>query len=285
MRVALAELAPAPRDVARNTTRAATIAGAVDAELVVFPELFLSGYALGDHFHRVALDVATLTGHPLAGVARTRARTIVVGAPIRRPERPGEVENAAIVFDPAGGVAVQGKRYLPTFGPFDEGAAFTPAPSSVPIGPPGAALGVSICYDAFFPEVAGDLAIGGAHLLVVLSAAPVTSRSLFEKVLPARAVENALPVVYVNRVGVEHGLVFGGGSGAWDARGEPLPIARQSLNGLGPDEWVGLVEIDTTEPARWRPFRPTVRDRRAAGRGPSLGDTGDPGDRSSRPSN
>jgi predicted amidohydrolase len=88
----------------------------------------------------------------------------------------------------------------------------------------------------------------------------VTSKSLFEKVLPARAVENACPVVYVNRVGVEDGIVFGGGSGAWDSRGEPIPSESLRLAGSASEERVERVEIDLDDVPRWRPFRPVLRD-------------------------
>jgi predicted amidohydrolase len=103
--------------------------------------------------------------------------------------------------------------------------------------------------------------MAGAVLLVVISAAPVTSRRLFEKVLPSRAVENACPLVYVNRVGVEDGVVFGGGSGAWDARGEPIAVTLLPLpDASGPEESLGSVELDLDDAIRWRPFRPVLRD-------------------------
>ncbi|MFI5415013.1 MAG: carbon-nitrogen hydrolase family protein, partial [Candidatus Lutacidiplasmatales archaeon] len=144
--------------------------------------------------------------------------------------------------------------------PFEEGSVFTPTETSAPAELGEERLGLSICYDAFFPEVSRELALDGATMFVCVSAAPVTSRRLFEKVLPARAVENAAPLVYVNRVGVEDGIVFGGGSRAFDARGEPLPERPVPGLSLGPDEKVVSVEVDTGESARWRPFRPVLRD-------------------------
>lgn len=260
MRIALAELAPVPRDVPANVARVAAVASAVPAEVVVFPELFLTGYRIGDAFHSLALDPTTLDTSPLAAAARAAGRALIVGAPLQGPERPGEIANAVVLARPDGSVGIQVKRFLPTYGPFEEGSVFTPTETSrpLPLGP--VRVGLEICYDAFFPEVSRDLALAGALLLVAVSAAPVTSRRLFEKVLPARAVENAVPVVYVNRVGVEDGIVFGGGSGAWDARGEPLAATPADVGGLGPDESVRVVEVDLTDAPRWRPFRPVLRD-------------------------
>ncbi|HYK92542.1 MAG TPA: nitrilase-related carbon-nitrogen hydrolase [Thermoplasmata archaeon] len=260
MRIALAELAPHPRDVARNVETLGRVARASAVDLIVAPELYLSGYRVGDAFHSLALDRRELTHSPLVGLARESGKTIVVGAPLRSADRPGEVENAAVLARPDGTVAVQVKRYLPTYGPFEEGALFTPTNTSTPVDVLGQPVGLEICYDVFFPEVSRELALGGAILLVAISAAPVTSRRLFDVVLPARAVENALPVVYVNRVGVEDGFVFGGGSGAWDARGQPVALEPVVVEGLERDESVRVAEIDLTDAPRWRPFRPVLRD-------------------------
>jgi predicted amidohydrolase len=160
------------------------------------------------------------------------------------------------------------KRYLPNFGPFEEGLAFSPTDSSQPVELRGHRLGVEICYDVFFPEVARELALGGAELLVNVSASPVTSRRLFEKLLPARAVENGLPVAYVNRVGVEDGIVFDGGSGVWDPRGEPVPLETVPATELGADERLYRAEVDLAAVGRWRPFRPVLRDVTARPAGP-----------------
>jgi len=260
MRVALAELTPRPADVPANLERVDRVVRAARSELVAFPELFLSGYRLGDRLRSLAVRADDGTLEALARLARASATTIVVGAPLASADRAGEVENAAVVVDRGGAVLHATKRYLPTFGPFEEGLVFTPAGRGTVVATDAVRLGVEICYDVFFPEVARELAIDGAELILNVSAAPVTSRRLFEKLLPARAAENGLPVVYVNRVGVEDGLVFGGGSGAWDARGEPLATAAVDVEGLEPGERVLVVEVDLHDAARWRPFRPVLRD-------------------------
>jgi predicted amidohydrolase len=260
MRVLLAELAPAPGEVDRNLARVASVLADRPVDLAVFPELFLSGYRVGDAFHRLALRTGDAVHRRLAEISAARNVTIAVGAPVASAARPGEVENAVVVTGPAGPVGSQAKRFLPTYGPFEEGALFTPTDrsESFPIG--GRPVGFQVCYDAFFPEVSRSLALGGAELFVVSSAAPVTSTRLFEKVLPARAVENATPLVYVNRVGVEDGIVFGGGSVALDARGEPLDVEWGPAPSGAQEERVGVVELDLDAAARWRPFRPVLRD-------------------------
>jgi len=268
MRVALAQLAPEPGEVAANLARLEAVVRAAPSDLAVFPELYLSGYRIGDRIHRLALAEGDPPTETLRRIAREARTPILVGTPLASSERPGEVYNAALLVHPSGDLSVQRKRYLPTFGPFEEGVPFTPTDTSVPVAVGGRPVGLEICYDAFFPEVARDLALGGAELLVVLSASPVTSRPLFEKLLPARAIENGLPVAFVNRVGVEDGIVFGGGSNAWDVRGEPIDGRPVLLKGLAPEESVSLVEVDLSEPSRWRPFRPVLRDVAARPRPP-----------------
>lgn len=284
MRLTLGQLAPQPGDPERNLARLDQAVAAERAELAIFPELFLTGYRLGDRFHGLALsptgDDPVTTA--LLRVARDRATPILVGAPVRSRDRPGELENAALLALPSGALARQAKRYLPNFGPFEEGLAFSPTAVSHPVELGGHRLGLEICYDAFFPEVARELALGGADLLVNISASPVTSRRLFERLLPARAIENGCPIVYVNRVGVEDGFVFGGGSGAWDLRGEPLETTDVSVAGLAPEERVMSVEVDLAAVVAGRSFRPVLRDvaaRPSPGRPAGAGHGSGPPDR------
>jgi predicted amidohydrolase len=269
MRVALAQLAPEPGDVPANLARLEEVVRGTPADLAVFPELYLSGYRIGDRFHRLALKEGDASTETLRRVSRENHIPILVGTPLASDERAGEVFNAALLVHPSGDLSVQRKRYLPTFGPFEEGVPFTATDSSAPVAVEGHSIGLEICYDTFFPEVSRDLALGGAELLIVLSASPVTSRRLFERLLPARAIENGLPVVFVNRVGVEDGIVFGGGSGAWDVRGEPIDGPPAHVKGLEAEESVTLVEVDLTESTRWRPFRPVLRDVAARPRPPA----------------
>lgn len=260
MRVLLAQLAPVKGDLAANLDRLTQLVRAHPADLAVFPELFLSGYRVGDRFARIALAPGGPEWSALGRAATDAKTAIVVGGPVRVPERAGEVYNAALLARPDGTVEYQVKRYLPTYGPFEEGSFFTPTDASPVRSVGGHRVGLEICYDAFFPEVSREMAIGGAELLVAISAAPVTSGRLFDKVLPARAVENALALVYVNRVGVEDGVVFGGGTAAWDARGEPRPVTPVAGATREPEELVGRVDLDLADIPRWRRFRPTLRD-------------------------
>jgi predicted amidohydrolase len=111
-----------------------------------------------------------------------------------------------------------------------------------------------ICYDMFFPELAKLETLLGAQILVNISAAPTTSRPYFRRVMPGRAVENAIFVAYSNMVGVHGSLVFGGGSVLYGPRGEEIVRAKD----LEPD--IVEAEIDLADIDIARRFRPVVRD-------------------------
>ncbi len=272
MRLLLGELAPVPGEVGENLAAVERAVRSSPCDLAVFPEMFLSGYRLGDRVHALALREGDESFVRLARLARESSTALLLGAPVASGGRAGEVENAALLFAPDGSASRQVKRYLPNFGPFDEALTFTPTDRSHSLRLGARKLGVEICYDVFFPEVSRELALDGSEILVAISASPVTSRRLFERLLPARAIENGLPVVYVNRVGVEDGLVFGGGSGVWDPRGEPVPLVAGATEPREAEERLLTAEVDLDAARRWRPFRPVLRD--VASRPPASGTQG-----------
>ncbi|MCI4373885.1 MAG: carbon-nitrogen hydrolase family protein, partial [Thermoplasmata archaeon] len=180
-RLLLGQLAPVPADPGANLARIAKALASTPSDLAVFPELFLSGYRVGDRFHHLALRPGDPTWERLGALAREHRTSLVVGGPVQSEERKGELRNVALLFRPDGTVANQVKRYLPTFGPFEEGVPFTPTDVSHPLPWGRHSLGLAICYDAFFPEIFRSLALAVADLRVVISASPTTSFSLFSK--------------------------------------------------------------------------------------------------------
>ena len=89
----------------------------------------------------------------------------------------------------------------------------------------GRTLGLMICFDVEFPEVARTLAMRGADLLITISANPEVFRRDHEVFVPARALENGVPHLYVNRVGRQEDISFGGTSMAIDPEGTVLAAA------------------------------------------------------------
>ena len=100
---------------------------------------------------------------------------------------------------------------LATFGPFEEGLYFGAGSSGTLMEVEGRKIGVVICYDLFFPELAKSYALAGAETVICISASPITSRDFFERLIPARAIENTAYVglCQPGRVPAEPGVLRG----------------------------------------------------------------------------
>jgi predicted amidohydrolase len=219
VKLRLAQLAPRPRDVPANLARASeVIASSASVDLVVLPELFLSGYELGDA-EPLAVELDGPELGELCDVARSAGTAVVVGAAERTASG---VANSAICIDSAGEVAAVYRKTHP-FGA--ERDVYVAGDELVTVALGGRVLGLMICFDMEFPEVARTLARGGADMLVTISANPSEFEHDHEIFARARAIESGLPHVYVNRVGEQDGLSFGGGSTALDSRARVLAEA------------------------------------------------------------
>jgi predicted amidohydrolase len=164
--------------------------------------------------------------------------------------------NSAVMVTPDGHVQRYDKLHPANFGPFEEGLYFAPGQTPSMFHFRGRGVGVCICYDLFFPEICKAYAMQGADLLLCLAASPVTSRTPFERMIPARAVENTCPIAYVNNVGNQLNMVFFGGSQAYDARGRllgRLPYLREAVE---------VVDVNMLLTDAARRARPTIRDTR-----------------------
>jgi (R)-amidase len=226
VQVLLGQIPIAARDQAANVHAiAAAIDGAPDAALAVFPEMALPGYdthALGE----VALplpapDQPGDLPEPLATIAEAAARqgtAVIVGFAEATPD--GTFRNSAACIDEHGELAgIYRKTHL--FGDA-ETAAFAPGDAYLLTTLAGVRVGVQICFDTEFPEPARAMAIGGAELLVTISANMAPYDLEHRLGAAARAIENRLPHVYVNRCGQESGFDFLGDSAAIDAGGRDL---------------------------------------------------------------
>ena len=230
------------------------VVGGAKGEIVIFPELNVTGYLPRDDLFKLAEATDGPTAKSVMRLAREAEKDIVFGLPVRDERIHGHLFNSCLLATGDGRLFRYDKMYLPTFGPFEERLFF--ASGSSPLVAEGlhAKIGLMVCYDMFFPELAKLEALKGAQLLVNISAAPTTSWPSFEKVLPARAVENGVFVAYVNMVGVHGGLVFNGGSTLLDPKGEI--VGRAPLL----KEEVVESEIDLDDIALARRTRPLIRD-------------------------
>jgi predicted amidohydrolase len=251
VKIGLWSAAPKLGDVEANVATVAEALGRSD-DLVVFPELFLTGYNIGDDLQRLAFKDGDGRLQLLRDACRKHKAHLIVGAP--HTPRAGLVYNAALCIDDQGDETWVHKRALPTFTTFREGLFFAHGDKQPVWSTRLGAIGVHICYDLYFPEFQKRQLLEGAELLVNISASPTASRRFFEALLPARAIENAAFVAYSNNVGSQDGIVFWGGAQAYGPRGTPLGAMEPFEEGrLG-------VEIDFDDLQAAREFRPTIRD-------------------------
>jgi predicted amidohydrolase len=205
-----------------------------DADLVIFPELFLSGYTTTGPGELAVVPEGPEVG-ALARAARESGSAVVFGAPERVG---GEVFNSAFCIDGDGTLAgVYRKTHL--FG--DEVGAFAAGDELLVVDLAGVRVGVMICFDVEFPEVARALAVAGAEMLVTISANMDPFGRDHDVFSTARALENGLPHLYVNQVGPGERFTFAGGTFAVSPDGDVLARA-------GRDE--GVVEADVGLSAR-----------------------------------
>jgi predicted amidohydrolase len=115
-------------------------------------------------------------------------------------------------------------------------------------------IGLNICYDLYFPELTRLQALQGAQLVVCISASPGLRRRFFEGFCLSRAMENAVYLAYVNRVGIEEGLQFWGGSRVIAPNGSVLAQCKYDV------EEFQICTVDLNEVSRARAFIPTIKD-------------------------
>lgn len=220
--IAFAQINPIVGDVAGNVARireARAQAARDGAQLVVFPELTLSGYPPEDLVLKEAfLDAVEAAVEDLAKDTADSGPALLVGAPWRVG---GKRHNAVLLLDKGAIAATRLKHHLPNYGVFDEARVFVPGPLPAPITFRGVRLGVLICEDMWYSDVAETLAHAGAEILVIPNGSPFELDK--HGVRLGRAVDRVtatgLPLIYVNQLGGQDELVFDGASFALDAKG------------------------------------------------------------------
>lgn len=189
----------------------------LQADLVLFPELTLTGYPPEDLLlrpslvHRIEAAVARL--REVAGI------TLVVGLPVMTE---AGLQNQALVLRDGVTLARYAKQELPNHAVFDERRYFVPGQTACVFEQDGVLIGLTICEDIWHPGPARAAARAGAELLLNLNASPFHADKvdMRRQVVASRCRENELPVVYCNLVGGQDELVFDGGSFAMQADGQ-----------------------------------------------------------------
>ena len=263
MRLAILQLAPVLRDRAHNAAQIAAAAGEAAADLLLTPELSLTGYDLGDDAAFLAAPVRP--GQPSAFAPELGGSPdTIVGLPELGED--GVVYNTLAHIGTGRVLHRHRKRYLPTYGMFDEMRWFGRG-SAVEAYPwQGWSVGQLICEDFWHPALTYLLAVQGVNLLLVAAAAPgrgvlgadegslFASTAVWERMARTMAQLYGIYVALANRVGVEGGVSFAGGSVIVGPEGEVLARAPEGREALI------AAELSLEELARSRRPYAHVRD-------------------------
>lgn len=245
-------------DIAANAAAAADLvrcAAGQGADLLVLPELFLTGYELSaivadPAFYTLAPGDFRLD--PLATACAETRTAAVVGAAARDPES-GELHISALVLDGDGHVTARyDKQHIDAA---ERAAGFSPGKEGCSITLDGWRLGLAICWDSSYPEHARAAALDGCHAYLIGALFP-GSRGAHKRVTvcPARALDNAMYVVAANHIGRSGPYTGCGGSAVWDPQGILLVDAGTA------DPGVATVRLDPQVLARVRAEDYTLTD-------------------------
>ncbi|MGM0454497.1 MAG: carbon-nitrogen family hydrolase [Thermodesulfobacteriota bacterium] len=212
-------------------------AGEKGAALIVLPELWSCGYDNDNmyaHAHKTPQIVNQLAN------AASRHRAIIAGS---LPEAAGEqLFNTLFVIDADGHIAAR-YRKVHLFPLMGEDRCFAPGNTAVVCPTSAGNLGLMICYDLRFPELARHLAVKGADIVIVCAQWPAARIAHWDVLLQARAIENQLFVIAANRCGSDSDMKFAGHSQMISPTGE---IIAHAGNAVGETlERIDLNEIAT----------------------------------------
>lgn len=225
MRILVYQGQPVLGDLDANLTMVEEGVGAasnMNADVAVFPELFLSGYNLGGRLRDVALSVDGPQIARLCQFAKTVGVAVVVGF----PEKDGQDSfNTAVAITADGNVVAKHRKVF-LFGD-NEKEIFQPGDEFATFEIAGRSCGLAICYDIEFPEVARNLKADGAQVVFVPTANMVPYFDVPTTLVRARALENGLVVVYANLCGTEGDLEYTGQSVIVAPDGKDLARAGQ----------------------------------------------------------
>jgi len=235
-RIALAQLEPELYRKEANLQKAQEIirqAASQGASVVVFPELYLTGYNLAERAVEFAEAPNGQSIQCVAGIARQHAVVVVMGYAELSPDGQHCYDSAFVVD--AQGHLLSSYRKIHLF--HDESRWFIPGDTLTLVEAGLGQMGLMICYDLEFPEMARLLALGGAQWITVCTGNMQPNQHLQEIYLQSRAAENRLWVAVANRIGREGEIAFFGRSGVSD------PFGQLSIQ-AGGEECLLFTEID-----------------------------------------
>jgi predicted amidohydrolase len=216
----------------------------------------LTGYVLHDQIYGLAEHIPGPSTQKVEAIAKSTGMYIIFGMPELSEKTQATLYNTAVFVGPQGFIGKYRKMYLPTHSVFEEKRYFRSGYEAAAFQTNIGNVGLTICYDVFFPEIFRLTRLKGAQLIVCISASPAVRRSYFELLTAARALENTAYLAYVNLVGVQDGLQFWGGSRLIGPTGDLLAKAKYD------EEDLVVAEADFADLRTAETFIPTIKDLR-----------------------
>lgn len=233
LKLTLAQINPVVGDLRTNCDKILSIWKSAKSDLVIFPELVVCGYppedlVLKPLFIKKVKDAI----EALCGASKNFSAAAMITCPW---EILGKRYNVLHIIEGGKIIYTQAKHHLPNYGVFDEQRVFAPGPLPAPFAFRGHVLGLMICEDLWFSDVAKHLKAGGAEILIVPNGSPyeTTKDETRIDIAKARTEETNLPVVYVNQVGGQDELVFDGASFVTNEKGDVIfqaPEFQESID-------------------------------------------------------
>ena len=195
-------------------------AAAQGADIIVSPEMFLSGYPCDDLVLRADFMAEINTAlNELITLSSDGGPAIIIGAPIREGDA---LYNSAFIIDNGELIGRRDKVQLPNYGVFDDKRHFAAGDLNGPVMVRDVPIGLAICEDIWSPDVCETQAESGAQIIISLNASPFDVAKSDGRMTHAvaRLTETGLPFIYVNMVGGQDELIFDGGSFALNLKGQ-----------------------------------------------------------------
>lgn len=257
MKIAIAQMSPCLGKVEKNLALHLSLiekAKKAGAGLIVFPELSLTGYMLRDMVEEVSLDPGT---SPILGKIASKAGdiSVVLGFVEENRAEKGVFYNSAAFLSEGKVLNVHRKVYLPTTGMFEEARFFGAGKQITQFRTPFGRVGLLICRDFLHIGASYVHFAGGADMTIIISAAPgrgvsggktFDSGRMWELMGESVSYFATCFVVYANRVGVEDGLTFAGGSFIYAPGGRRLAKAAE----VDPDLLIQEIDLEAVREAR-----------------------------------
>ncbi|MEM2971589.1 MAG: carbon-nitrogen hydrolase family protein [Candidatus Bathyarchaeia archaeon] len=259
IKIALAQISCKRADKTENIKKMEeTVAKAKKqgANLVIFPELSLTGYVVRDQICQIAEPIPGTSTKAIENIAKKSKVHIIFGMPELSEKTKATIYNTAVLVGPEGFIGKYRKIHLPTHSVFEEKRYFRQGYGAAVFDTEIGRIGLIICYDIFFPEISRLARLKGAQLITCISASPAIRRTFFEVLTVARAIENAVFLAYVNLVGIEDGLQFWGGSRLIGPNGKILAQAKYD------EEDLVTCDVNYGDIKAMETFVPTLKDLR-----------------------